>query len=160
MHAVRWNLAESFLLHYAPFLCEGHESGSSGTTTPQETAASVEASPESRPPNLQDSLAITANDDATGHTVRSCARTAATSGREKADELIMVSLRWLSTIESFCPQTPEARALLPSAAVSKVQSLLTGSPPTWIPGGTSVQKASVRRPASLQERSSNHANDL
>lgn len=48
------------------------------------------------------------------------------AGREKADELISLALRWLATVDSFAPLTLEARAQYSAAAVAKVQALLTG----------------------------------
>jgi hypothetical protein len=53
------------------------------------------------------------------------------SGREKAEELILVAFRWLATVEQFMCLKVRPKGRGAPSTVQKVQLLLAGEPPLY-----------------------------
>lgn len=102
-------------------LSEGNDSSSSGTTTPQEGPA--DPSPDPRTGQQYGTSSKPAAEDANCNGNHS----SWLSGREKAEELIMIAFRWLATVDQFmCLRTRNSKGRPGPFTLQKVQNLLAG----------------------------------
>ena len=102
----------------------GNDSSSSGTATPQEVHESTAASPDTRGGHHYNGHPKPMDDAGCNGT-----HMAWLSGREKAEELIMIAFRWLATVDQFmCLRSRGAKGRPGPFTLQKVQNLLAGAP--------------------------------